>query len=142
MLLLTVIHEAIQLGVNKVITISVDEASLSFVSSIVEKFPGVYGSVGFHPHDASSLTELLEKRIIDLANENEKLIAIGETGLDYHYMNSPAEVQKKVFRKHIQISKITNLSNSSFEIIKLRYFPRTSNNKISFNELRKINARL
>lgn len=40
------------------------------------------------------------------------------------------------------ISKITNLSNSSFEIIKLRYFPRTSNNKISFNELKKNNARL
>jgi len=103
------IHEAIQVGVNKMITISVDETSLSFVSSIVEKFPGVYGSVGFHPHDASSLTELLEKRIIDLANENEKIIAIGETGLDYYYMNSPSEVQKEVFLKHIQIAKITHL---------------------------------
>ena len=103
------IHEAIQVGVNKMITISVDESSLSFVSGIVEKFPGVYGSVGLHPHDSSSLTELLEKRIIDLANENEKIIAIGETGLDYYYMNSPSEIQKEVFLKHIQIAKITNL---------------------------------
>jgi len=103
------IHEAIQVGVNKMITISVDETSLSFVSSIVEKFAGVYGSVGFHPHDASSFTELHEKKIIDLANENVKIIAIGETGLDYYYMNSPPEVQKEVFLKHIQIAKITNL---------------------------------
>ena len=40
------------------------------------------------------------------------------------------------------ISKITNLNNSSFEMIKLKYLPRTSNNKISYNELKKINARL
>ena len=103
------IHEAMQVGVKKMITISVDESSLSFVSSVVKKFLCVYGSVGFHPHDASSLTESLENRIVDLANENEKIIAIGETGLDYHYMNSPSEVQKKVFRKHINIAKITNL---------------------------------
>ena len=40
------------------------------------------------------------------------------------------------------ISKITNLNNSSFKIIKLKYLPRTSNNKISYNKLKKINARL
>ena len=40
------------------------------------------------------------------------------------------------------ITKKTNLNNSSFEIIKLKYLPRTSNNKISYNELKKINARL
>ena len=40
------------------------------------------------------------------------------------------------------ISKITNLNINSFELIKLKYFPRTSNNKVSYNELKKNNARL
>ena len=103
------ISEANQASVDRIITISVDESSLNFVSNAVDRFSGVYGSVGFHPHDASSLTTALEKKIMQLAIENKKLIAIGETGLDYYYMNSTAKVQKEEFVKHIQIAKTLNL---------------------------------
>ena len=53
-------------------------------------------------------------------------------------------IEKKYNKTNLinTISKITNLNNSSFEMIKLKYLPRTSNNKISYNELKKINARL
>ena len=103
------IIEAKQAGVQRMVTIAVDEPSLDFVSSTVQKFPSVYGSVGFHPHDASKLTKSLLQKIRQLAEEQHKLIAIGEIGLDYHYMNSPAEIQQQAFRKQLQLSVELNL---------------------------------
>ena len=103
------IIEAKQAGVQRMITIAVDEPSLDFVSSTVQEFPAVYGSVGFHPHDASKLTKSLLQKIRQLAEEQRKLIAIGETGLDYHYMNSPAEIQQQAFRKQLQLAVELNL---------------------------------
>ena len=103
------IIEAKQAGVQRMVTIAVDEPSLDFVSSTVQEFPAVYGSVGFHPHDAAELTEDLEQKIRKLALEEKKLIAIGETGLDYHYMNSSTENQQFAFRKQLQIAVELNL---------------------------------
>ena len=103
------IIEAKQAGVQRMVTVSVDEPSLDFVSSMVQQFPEVYGSVGFHPHDAAELTEDLEQKIRKLAMEEKKLIAIGETGLDYHYMYSSAEVQQQVFSKQLQMAGELNL---------------------------------
>ena len=103
------IIEAKQAGVQRMVTVSVDEPSLDFVSSMVQQFPEVYGSVGFHPHDASKLTKSLLQKIRQLAEEQHKLIAIGETGLDYHYMNSPAEIQQQAFRKQLQLAVDLNL---------------------------------
>ena len=103
------IIEAKQAGVQRMVTIAVDEPSLDFVSSTVQEFPSVYGSVGFHPHDASKLTKSLLQKIRQLAEEQHKLIAIGEIGLDYHYMNSPAEIQQQAFRKQLQLAVELNL---------------------------------
>ena len=103
------IIEAKQAGVQRMVTVSVDEPSLDFVSSMVQQFPEVYGSVGFHPHDAAELTEDLEQKIRKLALEEKKLIAIGETGLDYHYMYSSVEVQQQVFSKQLQLAVELNL---------------------------------
>ncbi len=98
------IIEAKQAGVQRMVTIAVDEPSLDFVSSTVQEFPSVYGSVGFHPHDASKLTTSLLQKIRQLAEEQHKLIAIGEIGLEYHYMNSPAEIQQQAFREQPQLA--------------------------------------
>ena len=103
------IIEAKEAGVQRMITISVDESSLDFVANAVRQFPEVYGSVGFHPHDASAMTDSLEDRIRQLVSEDDKLVAIGETGLDYHYMYSPVEVQQEVFRKQLRLAEELNL---------------------------------
>ena len=103
------IIEAKQAGVQRMVTVSVDEPSLDFVSSMVQQFPEVYGSVGFHPHDAAELTEDLEQKIRKLALEEKKLIAIGETGLDYHYMYSSTEIQQQVFSKQLLLAVELNL---------------------------------
>ena len=103
------VNEAKDAGVQQMLTISVDEQSLDFVLNAVRKFPEVYGSVGFHPHDASALNESLENKIRQLAQAEDKLIAIGETGLDYHYMYSPVEVQQQVFRQQLMLAEELNL---------------------------------
>jgi TatD DNase family protein len=103
------VNEAKGAGVKRMLTISVDEPSLDFVSNAVRQFPGVYGSVGFHPHDASALSESLLNKIRQLAQGDEKLIAIGEIGLDYHYLYSPVEVQQQVFRQQLMLAEELNL---------------------------------
>ena len=103
------VKQAKQEGVKTMVTISVDEVSLDFVSNAVMQFKDVYGTVGVHPHDASEFRPSLEQSIRKLARGHDKLIAIGETGLDYHYMNSSSEDQKFAFRKQLQIAVELNL---------------------------------
>ena len=103
------VNEAKNAGVKRMITISVDEPSLDYVSNAVQLFPEVYGSVGFHPHDASAMNDSLENKVRQLAQKEDKLIAIGEIGLDYHYLYSPIEVQQQVFRQQLLIAEELNL---------------------------------
>ena len=103
------VKQAKQEGVETMVTISVDEESFDFVSNAVMQFKDVYGTVGVHPHDASEFSPSLEQSIRELGREQDKLIAIGETGLDYHYMNSSRENQQFAFRKQLQIAVELNL---------------------------------
>ena len=103
------VEEAKQEGVKTMVTISVDEESFDFVSKAVKQFKDVYGTVGIHPHDASEFSPKLGKSIQKIAREQDKLIAIGETGLDYHYMNSSSEDQQFAFRKQLRIAVEVNL---------------------------------
>ena len=103
------VEEAKQEGVKTMVTISVDEESFDFVSKAVKQFKDVYGTVGIHPHDASEFSPKLEKSIRKMALDQDKLIAIGETGLDYHYMNSSSEDQQLAFRKQLRIAVEVNL---------------------------------
>jgi len=103
------VKQAKQEGVETMVTISVNEESFNFVSNAVMQFKDVYGTVGVHPHDASEFNSSLEQSILELAREQDKMIAIGETGLDYHYMNSSAENQQSAFRKQLQIAVELNL---------------------------------
>ena len=103
------VKQAKQEGVETLVTISVDEESFDFVSNAVMQFKDVYGTVGLHPHDASEFSPSLEQSIRKLARGHEKMIAIGETGLDYHYMNSSTENQQFAFSKQLQIAVELNL---------------------------------
>ena len=103
------VKQAKQEGVETMVTISVDEESFDFVSNAVMQFKDVYGTVGLHPHDASEFSPSLEQSIRKLARGHDKMIAIGETGLDYHYMNSSKENQQFAFSKQLQIAVELNL---------------------------------
>lgn len=74
--------------------------------ALAERFPGVYATAGIHPHAASTASEDGFARIRTLL-EHPRVVAVGETGLDYHYDFSPREVQRDNFARHLEISRQT-----------------------------------
>ena len=72
------------------------------------KYPHIWCSIGTHPHNAEDEAHISKKQILDLC-KNDKVIGIGETGLDYFYENSKREVQIESLYKHIEVSRETNL---------------------------------
>lgn len=90
-------------GISKVITIGVDPNNLDRVKELSEIFPEVYFTQGIHPHDAKEATETEFNKISTRA-ALPKMVAVGEIGLDYHYNNSPQDIQKTVFEKQLQLA--------------------------------------
>lgn len=71
---------------------------------IAQKNADVWAAVGFHPHDAKHCDDAAFAEIERLARE-PRVVAVGEIGLDYHYMHSPRETQTAVFERHIALAK-------------------------------------
>ncbi|MRZ81692.1 YchF/TatD family DNA exonuclease [Paeniclostridium sordellii] len=102
------------------------ETSKSSVE-LANKYDFIYAAVGVHPHDVGEMTEDDIEILRKLALENEKVKAIGEIGLDYYYDNSPREIQKKWFKRQIELANELKLPiiihdrdahGDTFEIIK------------------------
>jgi len=99
-----VIRRAKDAGVHYIINIGSDREGNIKGLKLSAQYPEVYSSVGIHPHDADTLTEELYKELQMWAGE-PKVIAMGEIGLDYHYLYSPKEVQIEAFERQIAIAK-------------------------------------
>jgi len=98
-----VIERATSNSVVTIIAVSSDLDSSRKSIELANTFPGIYCTVGIHPHEAASINEELCNELVSLASER-RVVAIGETGLDYHYLNSPRENQIASFKRHIEIS--------------------------------------
>jgi TatD DNase family protein len=103
-----VLKRAKDSGIESIITIGSDYQSNLKNLSIIDKYDFIYASVGIHPHDSTGFNDRLFNEIIEWS-KIEKVVAIGETGLDYHYEHSPREIQKEVFKRHIELSRVTGL---------------------------------
>lgn len=104
-----VIQRSKEANVEAIINIALDDEALASSLKIADEYPGyVFNAFGLHPHDASDWTDDIPDKIRKLAKE-KKIIAIGETGLDYHYKLSPIEKQKEVFRKFLQLAQELDL---------------------------------
>lgn len=90
-------------GVQKFITIGVDPENLDAVMRLSQNHPLIYFTQGIHPHDAKSFSSIERDKIISRA-ALPKMVAVGEIGLDYHYNNSPPEIQRRVFEEQLQIA--------------------------------------
>ena len=90
-------------GVNYIIVNGTSKDSNEFVLELVKKYDIVYGALGFHPTELDLVTEddflWLDKHIND-----EKIVAVGEIGLDYHYDNTDKEKQMWAFEKQLEIA--------------------------------------
>jgi TatD DNase family protein len=103
-----IIERARAAGVEYIIVPGWDIPSSEKAIELAERSANVFAAVGFHPHDASKVDEQSLKRIADLSS-HEKVVAIGEIGLDYHYNFSPPDVQRKIFEAQIEIAKSVKL---------------------------------
>lgn len=90
-------------GVGTVVNICASPASLKRVPELIERYPFVYGAVGIHPDHAGELTEEMFEEISQLAEE-EKIVAIGEIGLDYYWDTAPHEVQREWFCRQLDLA--------------------------------------
>lgn len=96
------IQAAKEQQVSRMLCIGIDMQNAQTVVDIAEAHEGIYASVGVHPLDiANGLANDDEIRRLALS---KKVIAIGETGLDYYYSNESAELQQKSFRQHLRLS--------------------------------------
>ncbi len=98
------IQAAVDTGVEQIITIAIDEKSIQFVAQSVNHYPQVFGSIGIHPHEAKTYTKEIGEQIRHLATKTEHIVAIGETGLDYHYMHSEKHLQQESFSQHLELA--------------------------------------
>ena len=95
-------------GVETMLTISTKLSTFPQVLAIAEAEPDVVCSVGVHPHEAGPEGQETAERLIELA-AHEKVVGIGETGLDYYYEHSPRDRQQISFRSHIAAARETRL---------------------------------
>jgi TatD DNase family protein len=72
--------------------------------AIAHEHDDVWAAVGFHPHEAKDCDDTAFAEIERLSAD-ERVVAIGEIGLDYHYMHSPRETQQEVFMRHVALAK-------------------------------------
>jgi TatD DNase family protein len=97
-----IVNRAELSGVGCLLTISTSLKSFEMVKRIILKYKNIYGSIGIHPHETKDHINVDKKMLISLRNENNKIIGIGETGLDFYYQNSDKLIQKKKFVEHIE----------------------------------------
>ena len=98
-----VISRSKEIGITKLLTICTTIKSFENIKAIVKKDKMIYGTYGIHPHETE--TNPIDKQtIIRSVNENEKIIGIGETGLDFFYNYSDREKQISSFKAHIEAS--------------------------------------
>jgi len=98
-----VLARSIAAGVTEWITVGTDPQENRKAIQFAERFENMYAAVAIHPHDAKTVTADTLAELKNLA-QHEKVVAIGETGLDYHYDFSLHEDQRRVFAEHLKIA--------------------------------------
>jgi len=101
-----ILARARRAGVETMLTIGTKLEEFATVRAIAESDPNIWCSVGIHPHEAAAEVDRVSE-LVALA-QHEKVVGIGETGLDFHYDHSPRELQEQAFRAHCVASRETN----------------------------------
>jgi|TARA_B110000037_G_scaffold219867_1_gene285976 TatD DNase family protein len=98
-----IINRSKEIGITKLLTICTTLESFERIKSIINKDKMIYGTFGIHPHETEN--DLIDKNtIIKTIKKNDKIIGIGETGLDFFYNHSNKDRQINSFKAHIEAS--------------------------------------
>lgn len=103
-----VIKNARVTGVSYIVNIGADLRSSRYSVKLAREYPFIFATVGIHPHDAIGLDANVLAELEKLAGE-EKVVAIGEIGLDYYYDHSPRDIQRAAFIDQLVLAKKLNL---------------------------------
>ncbi|QKV18159.1 TatD family hydrolase [Oricola thermophila] len=103
-----IVARAREAGIVRMVTISTRVKMFDGIRAIAEAHDDVFCSVGTHPHNADEELDVTADDLVRLA-EGEKVVAIGEAGLDYFYDKAPREAQAEGFRRHIEAARRTGL---------------------------------
>lgn len=96
-----VIERAKIQGVTRMLIIGVDKQTSIQALAIAERYPNIYVGIAWHPVDVIDCTEADKKWLSEIW-QHEKVVAVGETGLDYHWDKSPHDLQKTFFKWHVE----------------------------------------
>lgn len=99
-----IIKNAFDNDVSYILNASSSRQSVAKTISLANEFENVYAAIGIHPHDAKDIDEDFIKKLISY-EKNQKVVAVGEIGLDYHYDFSPRDTQKFWFKRQINLAK-------------------------------------
>jgi TatD DNase family protein len=103
-----VVKEAAEKKVTKMVTVGIDLESSKIALEFASRFEGVYAAIGFHPHESKFLDAENLKELEKLAKK-DKVVAVGETGLDYYWNHSTLPCQMEAFKKQINLAQKLNL---------------------------------
>jgi len=113
-------------GIKKVLTISTTISGFPKILEIIKKDEMIFGTFGIHPHETNT-DQLSKDEIIKKISSNDKIIGVGESGLDFYYNNSDKDKQIKSFKNHIDaalelnipiIVHSRNAESETYEILK------------------------
>lgn len=103
------IARAHAVGVQQMVTISTRVRKLENLLALTARYPSVFCSVGTHPNNAAEELDITADELVRLAESHDKIVAIGEAGLDYFYDTQKPEDQQTGFRRHIEAARRTQL---------------------------------
>lgn len=90
-------------GVERFMTISVEPGNMPKALELAQQFEDVYATLGVHPHEAVQFNDSTAQYMHEHCTNN-KVVAVGEIGLDYFYEHSPRDIQRNVFCKQLEIA--------------------------------------
>ncbi|MFS1664071.1 TatD family hydrolase [Streptococcus sp. zg-JUN1979] len=91
-------------GVQKMNIVGFDKETIEGALHLADRYPNLYATIGWHPTEAGSYTQAVEDFIVSRL-KHPKVVALGEIGLDYHWMTASKEVQMRIFERQIALSK-------------------------------------
>lgn len=103
-----IVKNAQKKGVDQMAVVGFNHDTIETALKQADLFEGVYAIVGWHPTEAASYDEEVEE-YLKAKLQHQKVVAVGEMGLDYHWDTAPHDVQKDAFRKQIHLAKSANL---------------------------------
>lgn len=99
-----VVQRAKDNGVSRMAVVGFDYPTIKKALELSKTYEGIYPIIGWHPTEAGSYSDEVEEKLIDLL-QTEDVVAMGEMGLDYHWMRDPKDIQIEAFRRQIRVAK-------------------------------------